>query len=213
MPGDEESITRWIGELQGGGDLNEAARKLWERYFRDLVRLARARFRDAPRGPADEEDAALTAFEIFCRGAASRFRHLAGRDELWRLLVTLTVREVAALLRRERRLKRGGGRGAGETLQGEPDFEIDEALNQVTDDDPSPELAAMAAEDNRRLFGALDDETLRVVSLLKLEGFTNEQIATSLDCGLRSVERKLDLIRRAWRRELASWHHPREDLQ
>jgi len=43
--------------------------------------------------------------------------------------------------------------------------------------------------------------------------FTNEQIATSLDCGLRSVERKLDLIRRAWRRELASWHHPREDLQ
>lgn len=127
--------------------------------------------------------------------------------------MTLTVREVAALQRRERRLKRGGGRGAGETLQGEPDFEIDEALNQVTDDDPSPELAAMAAEDNRRLFGALDDETLRVVALLKLESFTNEQIATCLDCGLRSVERKLDLIRRAWRRELASWHHPREDLQ
>ncbi len=203
MSGDEEPIARWIGELQCGEDPNEAARNLWERYFRDLVRLARARFRDAPRGPADEEDAALTAFEIFFRGAAAgRFRHLAGRDELWRLLVTLTVREVAALLRRERRLKRGGGRGAGETLQGAPDFEIDEILNQVTDDGPSPELAAMAAEDTRRLFGALDDKTLRVVALLKLEGFTNEQIATSLDCGLRSVERKLDLIRQVWRREL-----------
>jgi RNA polymerase sigma factor (sigma-70 family) len=200
MPGDEEPIARWIGELQGGGDPNEAARELWERYFRDLVRLARARFRDAPRGPADEEDAALTAFEIFCRGvAAGRFRDLAGRDDLWKLLVTLTVREVAALLRRERRLKRGG-----ETLQGGPGSEIDEALNQATYDAPSPELAAMAAEDYRRLFGALDDETLRVVALLKLEGFTNEQIAASLDCGLRTVERKVDLIRRAWRRDLES---------
>jgi RNA polymerase sigma factor (sigma-70 family) len=214
MSGDEEPIERWIGELQGGGDPNEAARKLWECYSRDLVRLARARFRDAPRGHADEEDAALTAFEIFCRGAAAgRFRHLAGPDDLWKLLATLTVREVAALLRRERRLKRGGGRVAGETLQGEPDFEISEALNQVADDKPSPELAATAAEDIRRLFGALDDETLRVVALLKLEGFTNEQIATSLDCAVRSVERKLDLIRRAWHRELESWPQPREDLQ
>ena len=98
MAGDEEPIERWIGELQCGGDPNEAARKLWECYFRDLVRLARARFRDAPRGPADEEDAALTAFETFCRGAAAgRFQHLAGRDELWRLLVTLTVRFEVAL--------------------------------------------------------------------------------------------------------------------
>jgi RNA polymerase sigma factor (sigma-70 family) len=211
MSRDEAPITRWLGELQGSGDPNEAARKLWEHYSRDLVRLARARFRDAPGGPADEEDAVLTAFERFCRGAAAgRFPHLAGPDELWRLLVTLTVREVAALRRRERRWKRGGHSGR-RTPPGQPDLDLDEALDQATDDGPSPESAAMAAEDNRRLFGALDDETLRVVALLKWEGFTNEQIATSLDCGRRSVERKLERIRRAWRRELARGPHRRED--
>lgn len=34
-----------------------------------------------------------------------------------------------------------------------------------------------------------------------MEGHTNEEIASALDCSLRSVERKLDLIRKAWERE------------
>jgi DNA-directed RNA polymerase specialized sigma24 family protein len=212
MAGDEGEITLWIGQMQSGGNSGEAARKLWGWYFRDLVRLARARFRNAPRGPADEEDAALGAFEIFCRGVTTgRFRCLAGRDELWRLLVILTIREVMNLVRRERRLKRGGGRVAGETPTGHPDLEGDDALTHLSGDTPSPELAAMAAEDTRRLFGALGDETLRLVALMKLEGYTNEQIATGLACGLRSVERMLDRIRKAWRRELGSQAHRRDD--
>jgi DNA-directed RNA polymerase specialized sigma24 family protein len=208
MSGDEGSITLWIGEMQSGGNPGEADRKHWEYYSRDLVRLARARFRDVLRGPADEEYAALSAFERFCRGVATgRFRTLAGRDELWRLLVTLTVREVIDLVWRERRLKRGGGRVAGETPLGSPDLDIDDALARVTAMPRAPSWRPMAAEDYRRLFGALGDETLRLVALLKWEGYTNEQIATSLDCGLRSAERRLDLIRKAWRRELESQPH------
>ena len=37
-----------------------------------------------------------------------------------------------------------------------------------------------------------------MVALLKLEGHSNEEIARSLDCGLRTVERKLDVIRKRW---------------
>jgi RNA polymerase sigma factor (sigma-70 family) len=203
MSEDVGPIADWIGEMQRGGDNGEAARKLWGRYSRDLVRFARARFRDAPRGPADEEDAALGAFEAFCRGVATgRFRDLADSDALWSLLVVLTIREVIDLVQRERRSKRGGGRVASETSPGGPNHDGDEALSRVSDDSPSPERAATVAEEMRRLFGALDDEALRLVALLKLEGYTNEQIATSLDCGLRSVERRLDRIRKAWRREL-----------
>ena len=32
------SVTRWIGELKAGEP--DAAQRLWERYFADLVRLA-----------------------------------------------------------------------------------------------------------------------------------------------------------------------------
>ncbi len=42
------SVTGWIGEL-AGGDADEAARRLWERYFDQLVRVARDRLRASPR--------------------------------------------------------------------------------------------------------------------------------------------------------------------
>jgi DNA-directed RNA polymerase specialized sigma24 family protein len=37
--------------------------------------------------------------------------------------------------------------------------------------------------------------------LLRLEGYNNRDIAAQLACSLRSVERKLMLIRDAWLRE------------
>jgi hypothetical protein len=62
---DDGSVTRWIGDLQAGGD--SAARHLGERDFHRLVHLARARLRTAGRSGAivDEEDAALSAFDGF----------------------------------------------------------------------------------------------------------------------------------------------------
>src|SRR5271165_3314948 len=71
---DGGSVTRWIGDLKAGGD--SSAQRLWERYFQRLVNLAHARLRSARRPGAieDEEDAALSAFDSFCRGAtAGRF--------------------------------------------------------------------------------------------------------------------------------------------
>ena len=47
-PGDEGSVTRWLGDLKAGDP--DAAQKLWERYFASLVRLAHARLRQRTRG-------------------------------------------------------------------------------------------------------------------------------------------------------------------
>jgi DNA-directed RNA polymerase specialized sigma24 family protein len=57
------------------------------------------------------------------------------------------------------------------------------------------------SEEVRRLFDRLPDETLRLVALLRLEGYANDEIAASLDCALRSVERKLERIRVHWSEE------------
>jgi hypothetical protein len=69
-PRDDGSVTRWIGDLKAGGD--SAAQHLWARYFHRLVDLARSRLRSTPLAGAieDEEDAALSAFDSFCRGVA-----------------------------------------------------------------------------------------------------------------------------------------------
>src|SRR6516165_2981413 len=107
----EGSVTRWIGDLKAGG--GSAAQPLWERYFERLVRLARNKLRSSHRRAAveDEEDAALSAFDSFCRGAAAgRFPRLTDRDDLWRLLVVLTIRKALDQLERHGAAKRGGDR-------------------------------------------------------------------------------------------------------
>jgi DNA-directed RNA polymerase specialized sigma24 family protein len=201
MPIDDQgSVTLWFGALKAG-DLT-AAQPLWERYFAQLVRLARARLRASPRpgADADEEDAALSAFDSFCDGAArGRFPRLADRDELWRLLVVLTARKVGAQAQRQRRQKRGGGRVLREAdlLGADPDGG-DAGLGQVVGPEPTPEFAAMVAEECRRLLDGLGDEDLRRIAVWKMEGYTNEEIRQRLGCSLRTVTLKLALIRTLW---------------
>jgi DNA-directed RNA polymerase specialized sigma24 family protein len=185
------SVTRWIGDLKAGGD--SAAQSLWERYFAQLVRLARDRLRSArrPGADADEEDAALSAFDSFCRGAAQgRFPDLADRDDLWRLLVVITVGKALDQVDRQRRQKRGWGRLVGEADLG--------GLDRIGGGEPSPELAAMVVDEYRRLREGLDDDLLRRVLDLRLEGCTRDEIAGRLGITERAVRRKLGVIRDAW---------------
>src|SRR5262245_27105165 len=90
MSGDD-SIIGWVRGLE---DRNpEAAQRLWERYFAEMVRLAGQKLPRHGRRAFDEEDVALSAFKSFCAGVEQgRFPRLADRDDLWRLLVTITAR-------------------------------------------------------------------------------------------------------------------------
>jgi DNA-directed RNA polymerase specialized sigma24 family protein len=200
----EGSVTQWVNDVRAG-DRGKSARLLWERYFERLARLAQARLRAVARGPADGEDVALSVFDSLFRGvAAGHFPELGNRDDLWRLLVTITARKAQNQRRKEGRRKRGSGRVVSEGTLAGAGPEGDDFLTQIVGKEPTPEFAAMVTDEYRRLFGSLADESLRVVALLKLEGHSNEEIARNLDCGLRTVERKLEVIRKRWLAEGAS---------
>jgi DNA-directed RNA polymerase specialized sigma24 family protein len=191
----EGSVSRWLGPLQEGDPA--AAQQLWERYFQRLVELARQRLRDAPRRQ-DAEDVALSAFDSFCRGAGhGHFPELADRDSLWRLLVVITARKAAHHRRDARRQKRGG------TSAELPGGDAEPSLEQLVSREPSPEFAAQAAEECRRLFGLLGDAELERIALLKMEGHTVEQIAQQLGYVPRTIKRKMRLIRTLWEQEIA----------
>jgi DNA-directed RNA polymerase specialized sigma24 family protein len=196
------SVSHWIGALKEGDAL--AAQRLWERYFDALVRLARTKLGATPRRDADEEDIALSAFHSFCEGAAhGRFPQLDDRYGLWRLLVTVTLRKALDQSERQRRKKRGGGRVRGESVLNEPDTDMRQAgIEQVVGREPTPEFAAMVADECRRLLEELGDETLRQIAVLRMEGYADPEIAARLGCGLRTVGRKLELIRKTWMREV-----------
>lgn len=195
----QDELTLWINRL-GSGD-HQAADIVWRAYFDKLVRFARQRYNGAARrAAADEEDAVLSAMHSFCRGMqAGRYSQLAGRDDLWRILVTIVVHKIYRQRRHEQAQKRGGGHVRGESAFQSPGLDEPGAgIEQVLGNEPTPELAAMVTENCDHLLAALDDETLKRIALLRLEGFTNQEIAEQLNCTTRSVERKLNRIRERW---------------
>jgi DNA-directed RNA polymerase specialized sigma24 family protein len=196
-----ESVTQWINQLKVGD--HEAAQKLWEGFFERLVSFARGKLRGVPRRAADEEDVALSAFDSFCRGAErGRFPQLLDRDDLWQVLVVLTERKAIDLVHHERRLKRGSGKVKGESAFHPLDSSaVRTGLEQMMGQEPTPEFAIQLAEESQRLLDRLGDTDLRKVALWKMEGYTNEEIASKLGCVPRTVERKLRIIRSRWKQE------------
>lgn len=203
--GDSTSGSRsshtWIGRLVNGDA--EAAQRLWEDYFPQLALLAQRKLAGTPRRMADEEDIALSAMNSFCLAARDgRFPQLTDPDDLWKLLITITTRKALRYAEHARRRKRGGGRVRGESaFYRQGDAEAMRGLDEVAGAEPTPEFAAEFADELQRLLERLGDDQLRTLALLKLEGYSNQEIAQRLECGLRTVERRLRGIRSIWSEE------------
>jgi RNA polymerase sigma factor (sigma-70 family) len=193
----EDPVTQWMQQLQSGSP--EAARKIWEHYCRKLYSFARKRLPPQMRRSYDEEDVALSAFHSICEGIKEgRFPELSDRDNLWRLMLTITVRKIAIRHRYDHRDKRDASKLMTESglfaNAGRPTAGMD-ALPAA---EPTPEFAAEMAETCNSLFCALSDDNLRQIAQLKMEGFTNGEIAKQLSVTRRTIERKLERIRREW---------------
>jgi len=197
------SVTQWLSELRLGS--NEAAEAaIWDRYFQRLAALARQRLRAGSARAADEEDVVLTALDSFFRGARQgRFPLLSDRTSLWPLLVKITARKACNQLKHERAARRGGGRVRGESVWVDPADRDYGGIHDIVDEQPTPQFAAEVTESCRRLLDALADASLREIAGMKLAGYTNSEIANELAVVERTVERKLERIRRIWARDEA----------
>lgn len=197
----EGSVTKLIGRVQQGND-DDAFGELFRLYFRRLVGLARRRLAGIPDPEADEEDAAMAAMASFCkRVAAGKLDQLTDRNSLWDLLATMTARKAFQQIKRRTRAKRDVRRGG--RLIDDAGVAGEEVLpDELFCHEPTPEEAAMFAENWQRLFELLEDATLQQVARWTLEGFSTSEIAKKLGRNKRTVERKLESIREIWKEEL-----------
>jgi DNA-directed RNA polymerase specialized sigma24 family protein len=194
-------ISGLVAELKAGK--RDAARPLWDAYYRRLMGLARAKLGRLPRRVAGESDVALSAFDSFCRGAElGRFPRLEDRDDLWQVLGMITARKAADLREHHNRLKRGPGRVRGDSALLGHDSGAVGGLDGLAGTAVAPDEACAMAEECQRLLDCLPDDSLRVVVLGKLEGYSNPELAERLGCALATVGRKLGRVRRAWKRLL-----------
>jgi RNA polymerase sigma factor (sigma-70 family) len=165
------------------------------RYFARLAEVVGRHLSRRVRRRVDPEDLVQTTFRSLCaRIAGGRFT-LDDREDFWRLLVSIalnkTRKEVAAQMtrkrdpRRERSLDAMDRRSLAEPLESRR---------------PTPEEAAIMAEEMDHLLGLLPAD-IRPIAVWKFEGYTNEEIAEKLGYTLRTVERKVRLIRERWERD------------
>lgn len=193
---DSGSITAWLKRLQAGHD--DAMPQLWERFAGRVRLLARRRLPDNLRRVADEEDVVVDVFASLCRGAAAgRFNQVSDRHDLWLLLIGLTKQKSADQQRWLLREKRGGGMTRGDSV-----FTDRQASNpgfaSLESREPDPAELAEIQERFERLLSELRHDTVRAVARLRIEAYSNEEIAAQLGLPLRSVERKVQLIRQKW---------------
>lgn len=190
-----EPITQWIDGLREGDE--ESVRRIWDSFFHRMIAIARHRMRTARRTACDEEDIVVSAFKSFCAGVQrGKFPRLQDRDDLWRLLLVITARKVADQIQFQQRDKRdvrselSSNELTHSSLHGQHEWFVSR--------EPSPEFAAECSDQLRALLEQLQLEDLKRIALLKMEGYTNQDIARELDRSLATIERKLKTIREIW---------------
>ncbi len=195
----DSSVTEWIQQLREGDSV--AAQRLWERYFQQMVTLARRRLEGAARAAADEEDVALSAFRSFCLGAREgRFPQLLDSDSLWPLLMVITANKSVDLIRKNNRLRRGGG----VRVRQDGSDTTSSILNEILGKEPTPEFAAELSDQLQRLLNKLrskgDDDLVRI-ALFRMDGYSHREIADKIGCSVRSIDRKMIMIAQVWEKD------------
>ncbi len=188
-----QSVTGWIDQLPEGNE--QAAEQLWQHISERLQEFARHQLDGSTRRHYDEDNAANSAFHSLCRGLADGRLVAVNRDALWGLLAVITSRKISTQRRLLKRQKRGGGE-----LRGDSGFaELGEAgINEIAGRELAPDALAEISESCAQLLKALPDEMMKSIVLLKFQGSKNDEVACELNCTRRTVERKLERIRRIW---------------
>jgi DNA-directed RNA polymerase specialized sigma24 family protein len=149
---------------------------------------------------------ALSALDSFFRRAREgRFPRLVDRHDLWQLLVLIARRKALNLARNEGRERRGSGKvHQASALPGGDASAVGPLFADLIGREPEPALAAQVVDEYQHLLASLGDDLLRSVAVCKLEGYTTAEIAARLGRAPATVQRKLQLIRDAWAKEVAS---------
>jgi DNA-directed RNA polymerase specialized sigma24 family protein len=163
----------------------DAAREVFERFFKRVVGLARANLDRRLTGKVDAETVASSVLATFFRRSAAGEFALGEWTEMWRLLATITVRKCLNRSRAFHNQSRDVGREIG----------LEDVY--LLDREPSPEDAVIVQDLLEKLLrNASADE--RAVIERSLQGQEVKEIVTVTGLSERTVVR----IRERFRRQL-----------
>ena len=178
---------------------------LWEQFIPNVRHLARKRMPVGGLPIADDEDVAISVFRIFLDGIKNgRFEATRSKGQAQALLNRLTVDKTIDLIRfhqakcRCPRISRPHERDENDNRQESIAF-VQSMPDDVVDTKQRTALSEMEwRDDASRMINSLSEATLKTIVVMKFLGHSNDEIASKLGCVTRTVERKLNVIRRIW---------------
>ena len=171
--------------MQGGDEA--AAERLWNSFFDRIVRHAKSRL--VSDAAYDEEDLAISIFVSLNSAAqAGRLKGVANRNDLWSLLIVMARDKMIDRLRHRNAQKRSR-------------TQVETELDQMSDKGVGPFGSVAVRDECTHLVSLLEREDLKRIALLRLDGFTIQEIVDATGISKRSVIRKMHRIRAAWESE------------
>jgi RNA polymerase sigma-70 factor, ECF subfamily len=174
-PSDHSLIVR----LRSGDE--SAASEVYDRYANRVFGLVHQQMADRLRAQIQPEDIVQSVFKSVFRGINSGNYDAPAGGTIWQLMAIVAVHKVRRNARRRTALRRDARRT--QSLDAMEKFD--------TADDCTPEEFESAIRE------AIEDlkDTEQDVVLLRVQGYSVEEIATKLERSRRSIERALQNIR------------------
>ncbi len=177
-----------MARLRAGEDA--AAAEVFQRFAGRLHGLARRHLDTALKRKVDAEDVVQSAYKSFFFRCGEGRVQVEDWNNLWGLLVLITVRKCADRAAYFHAARRAVAREAPR-----PDAAGPDTPWEAIDREPSPDEAALLAETVAELLRGLDADERPVVEL-SLQGYTAQEISEQLGRAERSVRRLRERVRK-----------------
>jgi RNA polymerase sigma-70 factor (ECF subfamily) len=175
---------------------DEAARVIWDRFAGRLQVLVKRHLDNRIRCREDENDVLQSMYASFCKGQSEGKATPASRDELWKLLVRIALCKLVNTAQRHTAARRDVRRERSPLPDAADNFEFPRwMLEHVDNRRPTADEQFLVIDEFERLIGVLPEDHRQIV-LWKVDGYKNAEIANMIGRTVRSVELKLQLIRK-----------------
>jgi RNA polymerase sigma-70 factor (ECF subfamily) len=182
-----------IRQLIAGNE--DAAARVVAVYAQRLLSVAKRNLDMAVARRVDPEDVVQSAFRVlFARLRLGKYQPASG-DELWRLLLTITLNSA----RRKKRHHRAARRDARRDQPAPPDSMLYRITLWLAGAPAGPEEAAALKDELRSLFESLPERD-RPLLAHRLEGLSTEEIVSKTGRSARTVRRVFEQLRRRLQR-------------
>lgn len=172
-------------DIQAGSET--AAKELFDKYCERLMRLAKRRISQRMASRFDPEDVIQSAFRTFFKRVKNDEFVFENEDDLFKLLVRLTVRKTLRQVSHHQAAKRNTDT---EAVSSSEDSSL---LSHVPGDTPAPEVEVVFMDEFERLMGRLTPAEREVLEM-KMQGYSTLEIAEKQATYDRKIRRMLERI-------------------